>query len=406
MGCQVAPCSGRGNVTPSTATLPQGARETRLSGIDGLRAFAALWVVLFHIRAFSGARLHGLIAPFDLVVRSGSTGVSLFLVISGFCLYLPFAAGRQGRFKTRDFLVRRVKRLMPAYYASLAFFALLYAVGGLGLSRIALPDLGGQLVTHATMTHQLFPGSFYALNGAYWSLGLEWELYLALPLLIIGIRRFGLLKTALAAVGFNIAYRLLLWQLIAHGVIPAGSALATAVLPNQLPGRWAEFVFGMIAAELFASGRLARWAGRIDTRVLVLAPVALTPLSLLVVGTPLSHLMFGGVFFLLLCAVLATDNPVRRAFNWRPLVRLGLMSYSLYLVHQPLVQAGASLFRTRLDLTPSTAFLALILCIPLIILAAWLLFTGVERYTLTSRPSRVKQGAAIGGLVLARGDAG
>jgi peptidoglycan/LPS O-acetylase OafA/YrhL len=117
--------------------------------------------------------------------------------------------------------------------------------------------------------------------------------------------------------------------------MPAGSIFATAVLPNQLPGRWAEFVFGMIAAELYALDKLKGW------RLRYMAPVAITlvGLSILAVGNQFSHLFFGGVFFLLLTAVLKGDNMVAAAMSWRPLVALGTMSYSVYLVHQPVVQA-------------------------------------------------------------------
>src|SRR5438034_9463824 len=101
-----------------TKALVSSPGKNRLPGIDGLRAAAALWVVFFHIYAFSGANFPQ-IPGLDQFLRSGSTGVSLFLVLSGFCLYVPFAAGRTGRFKTGTFLRRRCGRLMPAYYASL-----------------------------------------------------------------------------------------------------------------------------------------------------------------------------------------------------------------------------------------------------------------------------------------------
>ena len=104
--------------------------------MDGLRAFAALWVVSFHMRAFSGGRLpRGL----DTFVRSGSTGVSLFLVLSGFCLYVPYSGGRSDRFKAKSFLKRRWWRLVPAYYASLALVVVAIAITAGGPSS-AYPD--------------------------------------------------------------------------------------------------------------------------------------------------------------------------------------------------------------------------------------------------------------------------
>src|SRR5207245_10442561 len=87
--------------------------------------------------AFSGA-LFPQIPLLDLFLRSGSTGVSLFLVLSGFCLYVPFAGGRQHRFRTREFFGRRCRRLMPAYYASLIFATALYALAGARLGYASL----------------------------------------------------------------------------------------------------------------------------------------------------------------------------------------------------------------------------------------------------------------------------
>jgi peptidoglycan/LPS O-acetylase OafA/YrhL len=371
---------------PAAATpIPRPASRplSRLAGVDGLRAAAALWVVLFHIKVFSGAHLP--FAPLDFFARSGSTGVSLFLVLSGFCLYMPFAAGRQGRFKTSSFFVRRARRLLPAYYCSLGL-ALAIAVFGashLGFTHLSLSDIAWQIATHTTMFHTLFPSTFYALNGAYWSLGLEWQLYLALPLLIVGMVRFGLWRTLAAAVLVNVVYRLALAAAGARGWIPAGT-LQSIVLPNQLPGRWAEFVFGMAIAELYARGTLARLP-----RIARYAWVPMTAAAVAVVGQPLSHLFFGAVFALLLVAVLAENGVIRRIFSWQPLVALGIMSYSIYLVHQPLVQALAFVLRDDFGLSPTRSFVALIALLPVILAVAWVLFVLVERYTLSSHPVEI-----------------
>ena len=351
--------------------------------MDGLRAAAALWVVLFHIRVFSGARLP--FGPLDFFVRSGSTGVSLFLVISGFCLYLPFAAGRQGRFRTGSFFIRRARRLLPAYYCSVAFAIALNLLGGgnLGFGPMSIGDVAWQIATHLSLTHTLFVNSFYALNGAYWSLGLEWQLYLALPLLILGIRRFGLVPTLGAAVLVNIVYRLALSLAASRGWLSPGAVL-TVVLPNLLPGRWAEFVFGMLTAEIYARGRLERLPRLVNYAWLPMLVIAVA-----VVGLPLSHLGSGAAFALLLVGVLAEGGLARRIFSWRPLVAMGIMSYSVYLVHQPVIQALAFVLRHDLGLSPTQAFAGLILLSPVVLAIAWALFVGVERYTLTSHPVEI-----------------
>ena len=368
---------------PTEAVAPTKSPASRLAGVDGLRAVAALWVVLFHVRVFSGAHLP--FQPLDFFVRSGSTGVSLFLVLSGFCLYMPFAGGRSGRFTTWSFFVRRARRLLPAYYCSLVLALGLNLVGGanLGFRPMSAGDVAWQLGTHITMLHTLFPSTFYALNGAYWSLGLEWQLYLALPLLIVGMRRFGLLPTLGAAVALNIVYRVLLAMAGSHAWVPAG-ILQTVVLPNLLPGRWAEFVFGMVVAELYTRGMLDRLP-----RLARYAWLPMTAIGVIVVGLPLAHLAFGAVFSLLLIGVLAERSLISRVFAWRPLVALGIMSYSLYLVHQPLVQALAHVLRHDLGLSSTQAFGGLILLLPVVLAVAWLLFVFVERFTLTSHPVEI-----------------
>ena len=377
------PASDTVSFTGRAAERPAGRPLGRLAGVDGLRAAAALWVVVFHIRVFSGARLP--FQPLDFFVRSGSTGVSLFLVLSGFCLFLPFAAGRYGRFKTGSFLVRRARRLLPAYYCSIVLALGLNLAGGgnLGFTRLSAPEAAWQVATHLTMTHTLFSNTFYALNGAYWSLGLEWQLYLALPLLIVAARRFGLVPALAVAVGVNVVYRLALALAGARGWISPGT-LQSVVLPNLLPGRWAEFAFGMGIADLYARGSLERLPA-----VVRWAWVPMAALAAVAVGLPLSHLAFGAVFSLLLVAVLDTKGLVSRVFAWRPLVAVGIMSYSVYLVHQPLVQAMAFILRHDLGLSPTRSFVALIALLPVILAFAWVLFVLVERYTLTSRPVEI-----------------
>jgi peptidoglycan/LPS O-acetylase OafA/YrhL len=66
--------------------------------------------------------------------------------------------------------------------------------------------------------------------------------------------------------------------------------------------------------------------------------------------------------------------------SWRPLVVIGVMSYSLYLVHQPLVEMGGTLLGAG-RVAPSTVFLELLILSPLLLVAAWLLFMAVERQT-------------------------
>jgi peptidoglycan/LPS O-acetylase OafA/YrhL len=89
------------------------------------------------------------------------------------------------------------------------------------------------------------------------------------------------------------------------------------------------------------------------------------------------------LFFMLLSVALASENPVQRMLAWRPLVALGTMSYSLYLVHQPLIQLLADWLRVaRPDLSPTVLFFTFVALLPIILVIAYGLFMLVERRTL------------------------
>lgn len=365
----------------------------RLAGVDGLRAVAALWVVFFHVWVISGVRFPG-IPALDFLLGSGSTGVSLFLVLSGFCLYAPFAAGRAGRFRPGEFFIRRFRRLLPAYYVSLVLALALNLATATwqGLVPLTQSEAIWQLLTHVTFTHTWFESSFYYLNGAYWSLGLEWQLYLGLPVLVWAIRRFGLPGTIGAVVLVNLGYRLALESAETQGWLDGSSMLATTVLPNQLPGRWAEFALGMVAAELHASGRLEAWTEhrhRILAAMLAMVPVALFA-SRLAVG----HMVYGVLFTLLLMLVLTSGTRIAQVFASPPLVAIGTMSYSLYLVHQPLIQVlGHALALEVTNVSPTITFFGLVALLPVIFLVAWTLYWMVERHTLHATRTSAISGA-------------
>jgi len=369
---------------PSTAaessSVPlAGDGRARLAGVDGLRAFAALWVVLFHIRAVTGAHLPPIL---DIIVRSGSTGVSLFLVLSGFCLYLPVAGSGVRQFDSRRFFARRCRRLLPTYYVTVAIFLALTvaAAGHLGFGQISAPDAAIQGATHVTLTQQFFAPTFYGINGSYWSLGLECELYLTFPLLLLAARRFGVYRTVAGVVAVNAGYRLVLALIISLGALPSSGVFTTDVLPNLFVGRWGEFALGMLAADLFQRGELPRLKRRL---VLVIAVSGAAGLAL--VGSPVAHLLFGATFFGLLGLVITGRNSVAKLFSWPPLVSIGAMSFSLYLVHQPILQIEDALLGSGAGSDPTMMFLELVALLPVVLIAAGLLFVLVERRAFTQK---------------------
>jgi peptidoglycan/LPS O-acetylase OafA/YrhL len=126
----------------------------------------------------------------------GHIGVNLFLVISGFCLAYPFVRDPTylQRMSLRKFCLRRVSRIVPAYYASF----LVVAAVSLLASKL-LPDrrhmvLSNPLdyILHALCLHNFSVDHVSSINGSYWSLALEFQLYFAFPLLLALMFRFGI----------------------------------------------------------------------------------------------------------------------------------------------------------------------------------------------------------------------
>lgn len=150
----------------------------RPASADFLRVLAAWAVGAFHIWQQSWysrpAAEHWL--------RAGSVGVDFLVMLSAFCLFLPWAnAAAQGRplpqTRPAEFYRRRAARLLPAYYASL-LFSLVLAVHRSGWSRALAVDL----FTHLTLTQQLFPVCYIGtqLNAVSWTLTvfLKYDLHL------------------------------------------------------------------------------------------------------------------------------------------------------------------------------------------------------------------------------------
>src|SRR6185312_9895436 len=170
-----------------------------IPAIDGLRGVAVLWVVAFHyvvVRSLAGIRdpwIEALArAPLvDTLARSGYLGVDLFFLISGFLLAAPwFVHARAGIAppSVPRFYARRVRRIVPAYYLQLVF-----------LFALVLPLLHGRKYWRSDVYVDLWNAAAHALflqnsspltsgslgaNGALWTLAVEAQFYLVLPLVM------------------------------------------------------------------------------------------------------------------------------------------------------------------------------------------------------------------------------
>ena len=307
------------------------AQPSRVIGLDGIRGLAALFVVLNHIfeRAWPGYPANP--APFWAAwMNYGRFAVIMFIALSGFSLGLGPA--RSGwRFKSiRTYAHRRAWRILPPYWAALAFSLVLtwYVLAQPGWP---VPT-GKSVVAYGLLVQDAFPVG--APNRAFWSIAIEVQLYVLLPLLLLLIRRV----SALAMVGLVAAI------VVTIGLLGPHVPLMNSALVKFTPDLAVLFAVGLLAAGIVTAGERIRslpWAGY--------ALAATVPvIALMVVKGPAWSTL--NLFWLdlawapavgCLLAAIATSRP-------RPVVRflsspvprsLGSCSYSLYLTHMPIVIA-------------------------------------------------------------------
>jgi peptidoglycan/LPS O-acetylase OafA/YrhL len=306
-----------------------GSARQRLAGLDGLRGLAALYVVINHVflRAFPGYPVNR--APFWAGwFIYGRFAVVVFIVLSGFSLALSPAHHGWRLDGISQFARRRARRILPAYWAALAFSLavawLIVPQPGKGVPDAKSVLVNGLLVQNIAGAH--------SPNAAFWSMAVEAQLYLLFPLLVLAVRRWGAISMV-ATVTLVVA---------AVGVLgPNISRLDTFVIQSP-PDLAALFAVGILTAGIVGSSTARRswpWA---RLALAAAAPVLATICWQGPVWT-LRHLFWVdlalGPAIACLLAGLSTGRPAAllRLLDARPMRNLGLSSYSLYLTHAPIV---------------------------------------------------------------------
>jgi peptidoglycan/LPS O-acetylase OafA/YrhL len=362
-----------GSEAPSPALAPPPGNP-RFPLFDGLRAFAALGVLIFHVGEFSGGLGVGFGGRFEEVAVNG---LLLFFAISGFLLYRPYVAanatGRPGPSRRR-YARRRVLRIIPAYWVALTLLAIYPGIQGV---------FSGDWWRYYGFL-QLY--SRRTLGGGIpiaWTLNVEVMFYLLLPLWAVAMRRLG-------------GRRWLVLELSSLALVAAGGLgvqLAAArggvgyLVSASLAGQCLWFAIGMAIAVLSVAVErdeirctaLVRFVGQHAGLCWLVAAGAFGGLIALVprgglfgliaathtkqsVITALARIALEAV---LVCGLVAPavfgtrDAGVpRRVLSWRPVVWLGVVSYSFYLWHLTIVELIATPGRGQAFSAPGANLLA------------------------------------------------
>jgi peptidoglycan/LPS O-acetylase OafA/YrhL len=316
----------------------------RLGFLDGVRALAALTVLLHHARLQIWPHAHG----FD-----GRLAVDLFIVLSGFCLTLPLLTTTTLQGGALRFLRRRVRRILPAYYGALALsLALIGTLIGAQTGShwdVSLPVTRNGIIAHLCLLQDVFHP--YEINHALWSIAVEWHIYFLFPLLVLAWRRLGPWANA----GLALALSLTVFHGLSHTVFRGVTVHFVGL-----------FALGMLGASL-ASGR----ATRLERAWPALTAALTAAAALLLAGGFGAHLSSSRAAVLETVVGLATmtllvavarrpGGALDRLLSWQPLTQVGLCSYSLYLIHAPLLQVAWQYLVTPCRLGPLGSFLLLV----------------------------------------------
>ncbi len=340
------------NPGPESAT-PK--RPPRFPSFDGLRAIAAITVVGVHTAFVSGLtpkHRHGI----GLYTARLEIGVAVFFLISGFLLYRPFVVAhlsKAPRPGTRSFWVRRILRIVPAYWVALFFATTVFSAGpGIG------PGGWKAYVIHYLFLQIYFQHQNLTGISAAWSLCVEMSFYLFIPLYAWWIGRKRELWSAtkmltyelggvVVLIAISFIYRIILLQVIGqHGIY---ARLAMVWLPANLD----LFGLGMALAIVSAwfhhqdfepkifSHRAFPWVSWILSMgcFVAVANIGLPTLPIYIPSTIelLRQTLYGGfAFFLLLPAVFGPPHRglIRRGLQLWPVAALGVISYGIYLWHE------------------------------------------------------------------------
>lgn len=308
---------------------PSQPEPGRLEFLDSIRGIAISAVFLFHALGATFSRTHlqwnGLWRDFTasesflslLPITYGGYGVAVFFAISGFCIHLSHQ--RSANQSWGVFFCRRFFRIYPPYLAALCLFFFFWPFGY--FPQDPYPK-GPQFFLHLFLVHNFTAETFYGINQSFWSIAVEAQLYIIYPLLLLGVRSWGWSKMLAAAAALEVGLRL-------FGPI--------ANLPHMITtspfAYWFSWSIGAHLAETFRQNKPSPLAWIRFDFVLVVA-------LFLPFFQPLHALAFPA--FALLSAV-AMERLISRRWDapagiiWRHLAFLGVVSYSFYLFHQPMM---------------------------------------------------------------------
>lgn len=285
-----------------TGELPQAVSPRtikRVLEIDVLRGFAAVAVVLFHYTTRYSVLFDHPVLSYGIFW--GQYGVQLFFVISGFVIISSLE-----RYNPREFVVARLARLFPAYWISVLLTFTLVSTFSLFKEKLSFIEL----LANLSMVHYFF--NVRDVDGVYWSLKYEICFYgvillFALLHMLQRVERLGVIWVILSVV-----------VLVLENL--SGLHLPSRIRVVLLLDYWHLFLAGIVFRNMIVFGMTRE-------RHVIIAICLAVQMVIGDIGAFLAMIVCVALFYLLITKRLVF-------LCRRPLIFLGTISYSLYLVHQ------------------------------------------------------------------------
>ncbi|HEY9266689.1 MAG TPA: acyltransferase [Microbacterium sp.] len=339
--------AGRGFVIPS---------------LDGLRFVAILLVVWGHAQL-----------PYQFIRESA--GVTIFFFLSGYLIttLLRREFDKTNRVSIKDFYLRRLFRIFPPLYIVVTIMVVLSLAGVLANAMTGW----GALASYGFWANYfiIFEGreGLPAGMNALWSLAVEEHYYLLFPLIYIALRRWLPSRWWQAGVLAAICVAIMGWRvwLFAHDAGYDRIYLATDTRADAI--LWGS-ILAIIANPMYGEIKSPR-------RPWMLTPILLASVAVfylvtrmpdsigMTVGYTVQAVALAGVFIPL---IMAPRSVIGRVMNWRPIMWVGVISYSVYLIHRPALMLAE-------EYLPGPLLLRSVIGIAATVLLSWAMLVLVER---------------------------
>jgi len=311
---------------PPAPTSASSASMPRIPSLDGLRALSIFLVVALH--TIQRYRVGHHVSKVWYALFDGATGVYIFFVISGYLIttLLLNEHRKRGSISMKSFYFRRAMRILPPLYAYVAVLLILGWFGRLAIVRL-------DVISSLFFFHNYAPVSMWSLEH-FWSLSTEEQFYFLWPILLL----YCLRKPGIA--GRIAASRIALGVIVLSPIIRLVSYHSTNPYlhnGNAFHMRADSLMFGCALALLQGTPRFER-VYSLATRIWWIPPAVIFLSDYIGArytnywNLPIGYTICGAAiaFFLLWC-VRNPFSAVGRLLNARPVVHIGVLSYSIYL---------------------------------------------------------------------------